>query len=248
MPFPKINLHIHSNYSDGKQTITQIVEKALELELDYIAITDHFTNSWKAWVSTLKNSEIIATYLEEISNIQEYLSEHNDQLTLLKGIEVDLASSEQFIKTYLQADEFDLILFEYLQSPESIAFIENLIYYWKLTYLDKSPILGLAHFDPSYFIMGNLDTLMLFLKKHNIYFEFNSHYPSFYSPKYERFFEKLREYEILVAIGCDSHDLRTLNNIDEPFEMIKYYNLERNFEILINLLDIKNSKKSYFSN
>jgi len=247
MIFPKINLHTHSNYSDGKQTIKRIIEKAIKIELDYIAITDHFTNSWKAWASTLKNSETISTYLEEISNCQEYLSHHNKKLTLLKGIEVDLSSSEQFIKKYIQAKKFDLILFEYLQSPESIAFIENLIYYWKLTDLDKFPILGLAHFDPSYFIMGNLDTLISFLKKHNIYFEFNSHYPSFYSPKYERFFEKLKEYEIPVAIGCDSHDLRTLDDIDEPFEMIKYYNLERNFEILINLLDIKNSKKSYFS-
>ncbi len=246
MQFPKINLHIHSRYSDGNQTIKRIIEKALELELDYIAITDHFTNSWKAWVSTLKNSDIILTYLNEISICQEYLSANHKQLTLLKGIEVDLSSSMQFIRKYIQADKFDLILFEYLQSPESIAFIENLIYYWKLTDLDKFAIFGLAHFDPSYFIMGNLDILMLFLKKHNIYFEFNSSYPSFYSPKYERFFEKLREYEIPVAIGCDSHDLRTLDNIDEPFEMIKYYNLERNFEILINVLDIRHSKKSLF--
>jgi len=247
MPFPKINLHIHSNYSDGKQTINQIIDKAVKLDLDYIAITDHFTNSWKAWVSTLKNSDTISTYLEEISNYQDYLSKFNKKLTVLKGIEVDLASTEQFIKKNIQADKFDLILFEYLQSPESIAFIENLIYFWKLTNLDKAPILGLAHFDPSYFIMGNLDILMLFLKKYNIYFEFNSSYPSFYSPRYKRFFEKLKEYEIPVAIGCDSHNLRTLDDIDEPLEMIIYYNLERNFEILINLIDTNNSLKGFNS-
>ncbi len=62
MPFPKINLHIHSNYSDGKQTINQIVDKAIKLELDYIAITDHFTNSWKAWFSTLNNNETISPF------------------------------------------------------------------------------------------------------------------------------------------------------------------------------------------
>ena len=247
MPFPKINLHIHSNYSDGIQTINQIIDKAVKLDLDYIAITDHFTNSWKAWVSTLKNSDTISTYLEEISNYQDYLSKFNKKLTVLKGIEVDLASTEQFIKKNIQADKFDLILFEYLQSPESIAFIENLIYFWKLTNLDKAPILGLAHFDPSYFIMGNLDILMLFLKKYNIYFEFNSSYPSFYSPRYKRFFEKLKEYEIPVAIGCDSHNLRTLDDIDEPLEMIIYYNLERNFEILINLIDTNNSLKGFNS-
>ena len=245
MLYPKINLHIHSNYSDGKQTIKQIIEKSIKLELDYIAITDHFTNSWKAWVSTLNNPEKISTYLEEISICQEYLIQYDQQLTLLKGLEIDLASSEQFIKKYIDISDFDLLLFEYLQSPESIAFIENLIYYWKnqLTEPDKFPIFGLAHMDPSYFIMGNLDTLMLFLKKYNIYFEFNSSYPSFYSLQYKTFFEKLEEYKIPVAIGCDSHNLTTLDNINEPLEMIKYYNLEQNFQIILKrLVEVRTNK------
>ncbi len=246
MQFPKINLHIHSNYSDGKQTIRQIIEKSIKLKLDYIAITDHLTNSWKKWVSTLNNIENISTYLDEISNYQIYLVDNNIKLTVLKGIEIDLSSSEQFIKNCIKTSEFDLILFEYLQSFESIAFVENIIYYWKnqLNDFNRFPILGLAHFDPSYFMLGNLDTLMEFLKKYNIYFEFNSSYPSYYSPRYERFFEKLREYQIPVAIGCDSHDLKTLDNFEEPLQMIKYYNLERNLEILIDILDLKNSTKN----
>jgi len=239
MQFPRLNLHIHSNYSDGKQSITKIIAKSLKLELNYIAITDHFTNSWKAWVSKLNNNETILSYLEEISICQKFLRAKNKSLTLLKGIEVDLESTEQFIKNHLDINEFDLILFEYLQSYESIAFVKNIIHYWKKHIINKNafPILGLAHFDPSYFMLGNLDTLMSFLKIYNIYFEFNSSYPSFYSTKYKRFFEKLKEHEIPVAIGCDSHNLKTLDNIEEPLEMIKYYNLESNFEILIKTLD-----------
>ena len=243
MPFPKINLHIHSNYSDGKQSINQIVEKAIKLNLDYIAITDHFTNSWKAWVSTLNNNETISKYLEEISSHQRHLINNNKHLTLLKGIEVDLASSEQFIKEFIQLDKYDLVLFEYLQGYEAVAFLKNVINYWKKSITDLSdfPILGLAHFDPSYFVYGNLDSLMNFLKKYNIYFEFNSSYPSYYSRKYELFFQKLKEYQIPVAIGCDSHRLSNLNDIEEPFEMIKYYNLEKNLDILLKTLKFKKS-------
>ncbi|MFX1591802.1 MAG: PHP domain-containing protein [Promethearchaeota archaeon] len=241
MQFPKLNLHIHTKYSDGKRTIKQIVEKSLKLKFEYIAITDHFTNSWKAWVSTLNNNERISEYLKELTDCQNYLKSQNKLLTLLKGIEIDLGSTEQFIKMYVKADKFDLILFEYLQSYESIAFVKNIIYYWRNQLSDKNdlPVLGLAHFDPAHFILGNLDTLMNFLKKFNIYFEFNSSYPSFYSPRYERFFEKLKEYEIPVGIGCDSHNLTNLNDIEEPIEMVKYYNLEKNFNILLNLLDVK---------
>jgi len=241
MQFPKLNLHIHSDYSDGKQTIRQIVEKSLKLDLEYIAITDHFTNSWKAWVSTLKNKESIAKYLEEIAACQDYLKSQNTLLTLLKGIEIDLASTEQFIKKYIKADKFDLILFEYLQSYESIAFVQNLIHHWRkqLSAKNKFPVLGLAHFDPSYFITGDLNILMNFLKDYDIYFEFNSSYPSLYSTQYERFFEKLKEYNIPVGIGCDTHRHSNLNDIDEPIEMIKYYNLEANFEGLLKILAIR---------
>ena len=242
MQFPKINLHIHSNYSDGRNSIKQIVKKSLKLGLDCIAITDHFTNSWKAGIiPTLNSIDKISDYLDEISNCQNYLTRNNKLLTLLKGIEIDLASTEQFIKIYIKADKFDLILFEYLQSYESIAFVKNIIHHWRKQLSDKYklPILGLAHFDPSLFMLGNLDTLIKFLKDYDIYFEFNSSYTSFYSPRYERFFEKLRDYEIPVAIGCDSHNLRTLDNYEEPLEMIKYYKLENNFKILISIL--KNS-------
>ena len=236
---PKLNLHIHSNYSDGKQTITQIVEKSIKLKLDYIAITDHLTNSWKKWVSKLNNNLTITAYIEAIKNCQAYLIRNSIKLILLKGIEVDLSSTEQFIKKRIKISEFDLILFEYLQSYESIAYLENIIYHWKNQVNDpiRFPLLGLAHFDPSYFMLGNLDTLMRFLKKYNIYFEFNSSYPSFYSPRYERFFEKIKEYKIPVAIGCDSHNQKTLKHYDEPLDMIQYYNLERNLESLINFIE-----------
>ena len=82
MQIPKLNLHIHSNYSDGKQTITQIVEKSIKLKLDYIAITDHLTNSWKKWVSKLNNDLTITAYLEEIKNCQAYIINNNIKLIL----------------------------------------------------------------------------------------------------------------------------------------------------------------------
>ncbi|MCK4287491.1 MAG: PHP domain-containing protein, partial [Candidatus Lokiarchaeota archaeon] len=93
MTFPEINLHIHSTFSDGKNTIRQIVESALNLNLEYIAITDHFTNSWKDWVSKLENTDKISEYLGEITECQNYIREHGKKLVVFKGLEVDLGSS-----------------------------------------------------------------------------------------------------------------------------------------------------------
>ena len=56
MSLPKLNLHIHTTYSDGKNSINQIVKTAIKLGLDYICITDHFSNSWKSKIiHTLNN-------------------------------------------------------------------------------------------------------------------------------------------------------------------------------------------------
>jgi len=241
MTLPEINLHIHSTFSDGKNTIRQIVERALNLNLDYIAITDHFTDSWKEWVSKLNNVDKISEYLGEISECQNHLRDYGKNLVVFKGIEVDLGSSARFIKRNIQASKFDLILFEYLQDVDTIAFVKNIIDFWKrsIQNIDEFPIIGLAHMDPSYFIHDNLEILISFLKDYSIYFEFNPSYSAYYSRQNEIFFAKLRENDIPVGIGCDSHSISSLNDIEEPLEMIKYYNLESNLRILINSLENK---------
>ena len=39
--YSKVNLHIHSNFSDGKEDFDKLVEQAKKLNMKYIAITDH---------------------------------------------------------------------------------------------------------------------------------------------------------------------------------------------------------------
>ena len=39
--FSKVNLHIHSNYSDGIEDFDKLVEQAKSLNMEYISITDH---------------------------------------------------------------------------------------------------------------------------------------------------------------------------------------------------------------
>jgi histidinol phosphatase-like PHP family hydrolase len=149
-----------------------------------------------------------------------------------------LESSEKYIKQLINPKQFDIILFEYLESIEGITFAKNLIEYWTQSeqIKDNFPILGLAHFDPSYFIHGALDALIDFLREFNIYFEFNSRYSEFFSRKYELFFEQLREFNIPIAIGSDAHTLRRLDDLEEPLQMVDYLNLKANSSYLIERL------------
>lgn len=235
----RINLHIHSKYSDGKNSIQSIIKSALNANLEYIAITDHFSNSCKAKIiPTLNSTEKIVNYINEIELYNAQLKEENLKLAVLKGIEIDLGSSETYISSLIQPKDFDLILFEYLEVPESIAFLKNIISNWQGSLNEKQlPLLGLAHFDPSYFMYGNLETLISFLSKFNIFFEFNSSYSYFYSTKNALFFEKIKERDILVSIGCDSHSMLNIGDIEDPFIAIENYGLKKNYFEFITELD-----------
>jgi len=239
MDFPKINLHTHSVFSDGKNSIKQLVTISLKLKLNYLAITDHFSDSWKSnIIPTLNTAEKIEDYLTKIENCQIFLKTNNKNLRLYKGIEIDIGSSEKVIKKLIRPEDFDIILFEYLETPEGMAYIRNIIEYWKkLTPTNnKFPLLGLAHFDPSNFIHQGLDSLIFFLKEFKIYYEFNSSYYEYFSKKNELFFKKLKEHNIYIAIGSDAHNLNGLDFIEEPLKMIEIYNLENNFKLFLERL------------
>lgn len=64
-----IDLHLHSNHSDGSDTPAQLIDKALKLKLRAIAITDHDT----------------------IDGVREFLSYGEDkQIILVPGIEISI--------------------------------------------------------------------------------------------------------------------------------------------------------------
>ena len=240
MELPKLNLHIHSKFSDGRNSISQIVSAALDKGLDYICITDHFTNSWKADViPNLSSLDKIEMYLDEIDQFQKYLLDEEKQMTLFKGIEIDLGSTEKFILNSISPTKFDIILFEYLENIEGISFIKKIINYWKRNTKNSTdfPLIGLAHFDPSFFIINGMNILIDFLTENRIFFEFNTSYPQFYSWKYRSFFDQLKERNVLVSIGCDSHHISTLKDIEEAYDRIKFYELESNLIDLVKILD-----------
>ncbi len=242
MELPKLNLHIHSKFSDGRNSISQIVSTALDMGLDYICITDHFTNSWKADVIPNLNSLAkIEMYLDEIDQFQKYLLDEERQMALFKGIEIDLSSTEKFIVNNILPTRFDILLFEYLESIEGIFFIKKILNHWKGNTKNSTdfPLIGLAHFDPSFFAINGMNILIDFLTEYKIFFEFNSSYPQFYSQKYRSFFDQLKERNVLVSIGCDSHHISTLKDIEEAYDRIKFYELESNLIDLVQILDKK---------
>ncbi|MBD3255228.1 MAG: PHP domain-containing protein [Candidatus Lokiarchaeota archaeon] len=240
MNLPKMNLHSHSRYSDGAGKIKHIVKRSVKIGLKYLAITDHLTDSWKAGIMpTLDSKQKIDRYLNEISRCRRELDRKKSSLKIYKGVEIDIGSSEKHILNLVDPRKFDIILWEYLETPESIGFVRKIIYRWTRSFKEKgnSPIFGLAHFNPSYFLHSGMELLIRFLKEFNIYFEFNTRYSDCFSTKNETFFGKLREEKIPVGVGSDTHNLGGLDRLKDPLSMVSYYNLEENYGLLISILN-----------
>lgn len=74
----KIDLHIHTNYSDGTLTPEELVDSAIEVGLDTIAITDH--------------DNVAAYYVAK-----KYVEENGKQLRIIPGIEINTFYKKQEI-------------------------------------------------------------------------------------------------------------------------------------------------------
>ena len=74
-----MDLHMHSNYSDGKNTPEEMIEAAIEVGYKAVAITDHV---WKTstWIPAY------ASHLETLK--QQYMNE----IRLYSGIEAKVVS------------------------------------------------------------------------------------------------------------------------------------------------------------
>ena len=80
----KVDLHIHSTFSDGKNTIEEIVLKAIENGFDVIGISDHSYTVFDESYCIKKDS--ISNYLEEINILKD---KYRDKICIYAGIEQD---------------------------------------------------------------------------------------------------------------------------------------------------------------
>ena len=82
------DLHMHTDATDGRDTIRQMAEAALARGLSYIAITDHSKNL--AMTNGLDDARALA-HVRRIREVDaELQQEHGGRIRILPGIEVDI--------------------------------------------------------------------------------------------------------------------------------------------------------------
>jgi len=97
------DLHMHTDYSDGRDTTAEMVQTCHELGYAYIAITDHSERS--AASRTLSRS-LIARQREEIAALREQYP----GMTIFHGVEVDIMADGRLDFSDAVLSEFDVVL------------------------------------------------------------------------------------------------------------------------------------------
>ncbi len=98
----KGDLQIHSNWSDGRNTIQELVDEAEKRGYQYIAITDH---SQGLTIANGLTADDMEERLEEIKDVQK-----NTDVRILNGIEVDIKKDGTLDMDSSVLEELDIVL------------------------------------------------------------------------------------------------------------------------------------------
>ncbi len=118
----KVDLHIHTTFSDGKDSPRDIIEKAIKTGIETIGFSDHSYTDFDTSYCIQKNN--IEKYKAEIRNLKEM---YKGKIDVLLGIEQDYYSTES-------TNEYDYVIGsvhyikvnnEYIPVDESVNILKN---------------------------------------------------------------------------------------------------------------------------
>ncbi|SCG85475.1 DNA polymerase/3'-5' exonuclease PolX [Methanobacterium congolense] len=100
------DLHLHTNWSDGKSKIHEMAKKAVDLGYEYMAVTDHFKS---IWMDNGMDERDLEKQLLEIESINEKFEDSMD-LCVFSGVEVDIDSEGHLNIESVLLEEIDIVV------------------------------------------------------------------------------------------------------------------------------------------
>ncbi|MCD1293724.1 metal-dependent phosphoesterase [Methanocella sp. CWC-04] len=193
----KVDMHIHTNKSDGRDSVHNIIEAAEKKGLDLIALTDHGPGHGSG-----VTEKMVSQTKKEVELLQP--SYH---VKVLVGIEAEILSTgEVYLAT---REDMDIVLASYHGAPS-----EEVYYKAVLKALEDEKVDVLAHhawsmgmrFGP---ILEYEDMLVEVLRDNDVAIEINSKHTL---PSWD-FLVKCRDAGIKYTIGSDAHKVVDVGSV-----------------------------------
>lgn len=198
------DFHIHTKYTDGKNSMEEMVQKALKLNFKSIAITDHtressdYFNDYFNEINLLKNKYKINILNGAEARISDFSGNISYPKQIKKDLDILIASVHRIS---INDNLFSLNEF----SPNIAMEIEKLL---SIEAIKKAECNVLGHcggmsihfFDE--FPITFFEDIIKTCKKHDVAFEINSRYHKKY---YAILFNLLKKHNPYITFGSDAH-------------------------------------------
>ncbi|MCX8173967.1 MAG: PHP domain-containing protein [Thermoplasmata archaeon] len=219
----RMNLHLHTKYSDGIFSPAELIEAAIHYGINVVGFADHYLTT----KTTAIESYAEKPYLEEITKLKK---RYANVVRIYAGVEIDCSHPEFRPERYNYEflNNLDFILLEYVNdgAHDGVSLQDT------LPMLEKISVpVGLAHNDIGRNFEGiGHDVLAEFLSTHGIFIELDTsrRYRRFEMPYYRIAADFFRDYgqTVKLSIGSDVHaEIDEVANIGDAVNFIKKYNL-----------------------
>ncbi|MGM0599122.1 MAG: DNA polymerase/3'-5' exonuclease PolX [Candidatus Rifleibacteriota bacterium] len=228
----KGDLHMHTKYSDGFDSIKNMAKKARERKYEYIAITDH--SKTERIAKGLKERQIKQQW-QEIERIQ-----NSESIKILKGAEVDILPDGNLDYNEEILRELDIVLVSvHSRFNSSKKEMTERI----LKALDNEHVNILAHptgrmINKRQGYNADFDKIFKKCKQKNIAVEINCH-PARLDLN-DKFIRAAKKHNIKFSFGTDAHSTGSLDNLRFGVGTARRAGLEK--KDLINTLSYKKLK------
>lgn len=207
--YQKMDLHIHSDWTDGKDLVEAIVKQAESLNLNTIAITDHIRSTSTYFskymekiqkVRTMTNLNILIGFETRIKNFQGEL-DVCPKVQNLADIRIASVHRFPFANKLFPASEFNKEIAQAIELELCLAALER----GGFDILGHSGGMCLKQFGE--FSLEYFEAIIKECKQNNIAFEINS---SYHQNIYPQIKGLLGKHNPLVTFGSDAHDKKNI--------------------------------------
>ncbi len=228
------DLHMHTNYTDGKNSLEEMAEAAMKMGYEYIAITDH---SKRLTVAKGLDEKRALEQMEQIDRLNEKL----DGLTVLKGMEVDILEDGSLdmsdevlagLDVVLVAIHYKFNLSKEEQTRRVLRAFENPNV--NIFAHPTGRMIGLR--EP---IALDLEAILKRAKEYNIHMEINAQPERLDLNDVHA--KMAKEYGVKMAIDTDSHNIFSLHYMEYGINQARRGWCEK--EDIINTRSLKELKK-----
>ncbi len=200
-------LHVHSTWSDGQNTIRELVEACIARGLTYVGLTDHSKTA--AYAGGL-NEDDLRRQQEEIDRLNE---EYADRIRILKGTECDILrdGSLDYADDVLASLDFVVASIHSLfnLSPEEQT--------RRMLHAISNPYVDIIGHPTGRILLGregyslDLDSVIDAAAEHGVCIEINAH-PSRLDLDW-RYLHRARDKGIKIPIDPDAHVIEGLDDM-----------------------------------